>query len=597
LWAPTTQDAADLRMILLRRLESPTPSGASGVPPREAAVCADAILAYVACLRTELKVLQHPLSLRDYLFWADFVARTHALLGAQAGVVHGACLVLLDAVGAQGSAVYGGASVAARLPARVKAECVARLCGIVGIAPAEAARMVGVAPSRALATAADPLASRLQRRREAENAAARVGVAPFFVECGEQHSQEGAAFALDAPTTFDNLVKLLRAMQVGKPLLLEGSPGVGKTALVATLARLAGHRLVRINLSDQTDLMDLFGTDLPVDGGFAWCDAPFLRALKRGDWVLLDEINLASQSVLEGLNSCLDHRGAVYIAELDREFALAPGFRVFAAQNPLGQGGGRKGLPRSFVNRFTQVFMDELTRDDLLAICRAVYGADSGPVGSPAATQRILAFNGRMHDATMARREFGASGAPWEFNLRDVGRFMELARQPSRLEAGRKPVDEFVAMLYIQRMRTRADRLHVAALFRAVFERSIDIRAPAVHVTDGLVQIGNAVLPRRTSSSSPGGGGAASEHAARLACLHGQLGALESLAKCVEMRWLAILVGPAGCGKTSMVRWLASATGSRLVEFSMNSGVDTSEIIGGFEQVDIQRHRTALLAR
>lgn len=29
--------------------------------------------------------------------------------------------------------------------------------------------------------------------------------------------------------------------------------------------------------------------------------------------------------------------------------------RIFACQNPLQQGGGRKGLPKSFVNRFTQV--------------------------------------------------------------------------------------------------------------------------------------------------------------------------------------------------------------------------------------------------
>ncbi|KAJ1943031.1 AAA ATPase midasin, partial [Kickxella alabastrina] len=70
---------------------------------------------------------------------------------------------------------------------------------------------------------------------------------------------------------------------------------------------------------------------------------------------------------------------------------------------------------------------------------------------------------------------------------------------------------------------------------------------------------------------------------------------LESLMKCIEMQWMAILVGPAGCGKTSLVRWLANATGNKLVEFSMNSGVDTSEILGGFEQVDLQRHRTALL--
>ena len=36
----------------------------------------------------------------------------------------------------------------------------------------------------------------------------------------------------------------------------------------------AGQQLVRINLSEQTDMMDLLGADLPVEGGapgqFAW---------------------------------------------------------------------------------------------------------------------------------------------------------------------------------------------------------------------------------------------------------------------------------------------------------------------------------------
>ncbi len=72
---------------------------------------------------------------------------------------------------------------------------------------------------------------------------------------------------------------------------------------------------MRINLSEQTDMMDLLGSDLPVEGGtggeFAWTDGVLLRALKAGDWVLLDELNLAPQSVLEGLNSLLDHRATV----------------------------------------------------------------------------------------------------------------------------------------------------------------------------------------------------------------------------------------------------------------------------------------------
>ena len=83
---------------------------------------------------------------------------------------------------------------------------------------------------------------------------------------------------------------------------------MGKTSLVQALARASGHRVVRINLSEQTDMMDLLGSDLPSEDGageFTWCDGIFLRALKNGDWILLDELNLAPQSVLEGLSLLL----------------------------------------------------------------------------------------------------------------------------------------------------------------------------------------------------------------------------------------------------------------------------------------------------
>lgn len=42
------------------------------------------------------------------------------------------------------------------------------------------------------------------------------------------------------------------------------------------------------------DAADLFGADLPVEGGvggqFAWRDGPFLQALKAGHWIVLDEV-------------------------------------------------------------------------------------------------------------------------------------------------------------------------------------------------------------------------------------------------------------------------------------------------------------------
>ena len=65
--------------------------------------------------------------------------------------------------------------------------------------------------------------------------------------------------------------------------------------------------------------------------------------------------------MLEGLNACLDHRAEVFVAELDRTFRVEhEKTRIFACQNPQVQGGGRKGLPKSFLNRFTQVRVTSL---------------------------------------------------------------------------------------------------------------------------------------------------------------------------------------------------------------------------------------------
>ena len=57
--------------------------------------------------------------------------------------------------------------------------------------------------------------------------------------------------------------------------------------------------------------------------------------MKGGQWVLLDEINLAGQSVLEGLNALLDHRREVFLPDLGITVRCPASFRLFAAQNPL----------------------------------------------------------------------------------------------------------------------------------------------------------------------------------------------------------------------------------------------------------------------
>ena len=123
----------------------------------------------------------------------------------------------------------------------------------------------------------------------------QIGVHPFYLQ---KKNAGQSAFAFDASTTLSNLHRLLRAFQLNKPMLIEGPPGVGKTSLVENLARVSGRTLSRVNLSEQTDMMDLLGSEYPTvasddDIQFKWCDGALLRAIKEGHWFLIDEMNLA----------------------------------------------------------------------------------------------------------------------------------------------------------------------------------------------------------------------------------------------------------------------------------------------------------------
>jgi midasin len=377
----------------------------------------------------------------------------------------------------------------------------------------------------------------------------------------------------DVPTTRENITRLIRACQLHKPILLEGSPGVGKTSLITALASIAGYPLCRINLSDQTDLVDLFGSDLPVEGGgageFAWRDAEFLKAMQDGYWVLLDEMNLAPQAVLEGLNAVLDHRGTVYIPELGRSFTRHPDFRVFATQNPLHQGGGRKGLPKSFVNRFTKVYVEELSSNDLFSVCRNLFSSYDDDL-----LRGMIAYNTLLTEEVSVKRTLGREGAPWEFNLRDVIRWGTL------LTASPCPVHphEFVDSVYVNRFRNATDRYISRQLFKATFpDRNYDAPlTPRLTISPTHLQIRHFHIQRENhvpSMRTP-------------QFLQSQLSSLETIGLCVSQSWLVIVTGTTGCGKTSLIRSLAHFTGNVLHEISVNGATDAMDILGSFEQVD-----------
>lgn len=103
-------------------------------------------------------------------------------------------------------------------------------------------------------------------------------------------------------------------------------------------------------------------------GTLSFQDGILVRALKRGDWVILDELNLAPSEVLEALNRLLDDNRELYLSEINETIKPHPDFRLFATQNPTGAYGGRKPLSRAFRNRFVELHIADIPSSEMVTI-------------------------------------------------------------------------------------------------------------------------------------------------------------------------------------------------------------------------------------
>ncbi|XP_052182550.1 midasin isoform X2 [Diospyros lotus] len=553
IWVPPVNDLKELRTIALNRILYPN-----------LLYIVDPMLNFLEWF-DQLQT-GRALTVRDLLSWIAFINATKESLQPEDALLHGAFLVLLDGLSL-------GTGISMSEAKELRERCMFFLLE----------QMTSSVVNSNLAPIKNYGWGGLDTFGDASynnnmHGDGLFGIHPFYIPKGDDPC-EVEQFEFLAPTTRRNVLRVLRAMQLPKPVLLEGSPGVGKTSLIVALGKFSGHSVVRINLSEQTDIMDLLGSDLPVESDeglqFAWSDGILLQALKKGFWVLLDELNLAPQSVLEGLNAILDHRAEVFIPELGVTFRCPSSFRVFACQNPSYQGGGRKGLPKSFLNRFTKVYVDELVEDDYLFICSSIY-----PSIPRTLLSKLILFNKRLYEETMLYHKFAQDGSPWEFNLRDVFRSCQIIQDAPE----RSQTCCFLNVIYVQRMRTAADRRKVVNIYEEVFGLEPFFNPyPRVQLNSQYLVVGNTYVKRNSLQSSK-------TYVSELKILPGIRQSLEAAALCVHHRWLCIVVGPPSSGKTSLIRLLAQLTGNVLNELNLSSASDISELLGCFEQYNAFRH-------
>src|SRR5688500_666251 len=165
--------------------------------------------------------------------------------------------------------------------------------------------------------------------------------------------------------------RALIAIFTGHHALIEGVPGVAKTLLVRTMARVLGCEFNRIQFTPDLMPADITGTNVfnLQRNEFTLIPGPVFTT-----FLLADEINRAPAKTQSALLQAMQERKVT----IDRDtHTLSPNFTVFATQNPV-EYEGTYPLPEAQKDRFMlKVMMHYPDRESELLLAQRMLGRNS----------------------------------------------------------------------------------------------------------------------------------------------------------------------------------------------------------------------------
>ena len=163
----------------------------------------------------------------------------------------------------------------------------------------------------------------------------------------------------------------LIAILTGHHALVEGVPGVAKTLLVRTLARVLGCEFGRIQFTPDMMPTDITGMNVfdTAAGKFSLVRGPVFT-----EFLLADEINRAPAKTKAGLLQAMQERCVSIDSGLHQ---LSPHFTVFATQNPIDHEGTYP-LPEAQKDRFLlKIIMPPPSAEEERQLAMRTLGPDS----------------------------------------------------------------------------------------------------------------------------------------------------------------------------------------------------------------------------
>ena len=231
------------------------------------------------------------------------------------------------------------------------------------------------------------------------------------------------------------------------------------------------------NLLDLRPRWDLFARnleqfDIQTTSGagtfaFSFVEGNLIKAVRNGDWILLDEINLASSDTLESIADLLTgpaERPSILLSETGEieKIVAHPNFRIFGAMNPATDI-GKRDLPIGIRSRFTELYVHSPDKDlkDLLTVIKTYLGTSSTKHDQAANNiARLYLTTKRM--AEEKRLVDGANEVP-HFSLRTLTRVLTYVVMVEPMYGIQRAMFEGFAMGFLTLLDRESEKLLIPA--------------------------------------------------------------------------------------------------------------------------------------
>ena len=240
--------------------------------------------------------------------------------------------------------------------------------------------------------------------------------ADFFVFKGrvlmKRENDTDGVPVLDSKYRFQPfLTHMIDNINLGENTLLTGGCGCGKTTHVEQLAARCNQPLMRVNLNGETRLSDFIGKLNVIGGETVWVDGILPMAMRRGWWLLLDEIDFADPSLLSLLHPVLEENPCLVIKENKGEVIKPhPNFRVFATSNSIGAMQERAGsysgtnnMNEAFLDRWQVIMVPNLPLKEELQVVKSKVGGLKHRWA-----KRIVEFAHKVRDKSLEGLDFSS---------------------------------------------------------------------------------------------------------------------------------------------------------------------------------------------